>query len=378
MTVESIPERHLREFLRNVGMGHFKTRPSDLLSALPQLLPTIRLSPHIVIEDLHRMRAYFTEPEPLTQGMANPEPTLETLLILARQVPELRDPIARTFGDLLYELVPFLADSSRAFHIMRELLGTVEMAPMERDAAVVEIVRSVARLNQPLIIVIGAGFSYESMPITSEVVRLLVPLLREEGIGDPVGLITRDDRAVWEIAKKREHLFKMLFAVWSARANPGVQHQLVAEMLHRGQISHLISFNWDDLVERAHSDTFGSPLRKINEDGGVPEGPSLWKLHGDVQAPEQDWSFPYDEGRVFTSLIESLDQMFRTTSTAGAVIIGYSEQEHEVQTMLVSLLERNAPRVLRVRPNWPEQDQRGIPDSARRFCNRLRAYLRQQ
>jgi len=141
-------------------------------------------------------------------------------------------------------------------------------------------------------------------------------------------------------------------------------------------MSFSISFNWDDLIERAYVEKFGKPISKVTSDGYIPDQPSLWKLHGDVEDLAGEWVFPYEEGRVFKSLLDSLDRLVGQNCPQFALIVGYSEWEEVVRERLIKWLEDHIPKVLRVRPNWDVKDPNGIPETARRFCERLRIYFK--
>ncbi len=293
--------------------------------------------------------------------------------MIAKEVPEVRDQIIQDLGDILYEykgLMPDLPDAQ----ILDSLLITLELPVSTRDGHLRSLARSIVSLGQPTVLVVGAGFSYDTMPITTELRPLLLVLLRCEGVDNPVQLLQENDQEAWQIVKRRESDFKQMFAGWCARTTPCFQHTMACEMLHAGQITHLISFNWDDLCERAYTDRFGGSIPKVTTNQALPSQPALWKLHGDVENLV-DQFFPYEPGRVFDSLLASLEQAVRVKSPAYALIIGYSEWEPEVKKRLVEWLEKNVSMVLRVRPNWPAHDESGMSDSAKRFFQRLRIYM---
>ena len=98
-------------------------------------------------------------------------------------------------------------------------------------------------------------------------------------------------------------------------------------------------------------------------------------MHGDVENLSGDWVFPYDPGRVFDSLLQSLDQ---SDKPQFALIVGYNEWEEVVHEKLITWLEENIPTVLRVRPNWNEQDPNGICEPAKRFFARLNIYFKME
>jgi len=147
-------------------------------------------------------------------------------------------------------------------------------------------------------------------------------------------------------------------------------------MFHAGRISHIVSFNWDDLTERAYVEGFGVRIPKITRDGVTVDRPNLWKLHGDVEDLNDQWIFPYEVGKVFDTLIKSFEEVLGGEEPPEyGLIVGYSEWEPEVKLRLINWLERYVPKVLRIRPNWPEHNENGIRDSAKRFFQRLKIYM---
>jgi hypothetical protein len=357
-------EQQLRHFFHTVGDVHASCIARDL----GQYVPLMKQYPEIAVENIHRFRSYLS-----TAPRDNVGPALSILYEIARQVPTLREQIINDLGGVLYEHKA-LPDNPDA-QILDYLLGLLELPVSEHDARLRGLARSVVSLQQPIILIIGAGFSYDTMPITKELSPLLVPLLRDEGVENPVQLLEQNDSEAWRIVKGNPQRFKERFAGRCSASVPASQHEAVAQMLHDGHLTHLISFNWDDLCERAYLAKFGTPISKIITDGISPLEPSLWKLHGDVGTIDGEWVFPYEDGRVFDSLIECLDQSLRVREPAAAVIVGYSETEVVVCQHLIAWLERCVPTILRVRPNWPESDNRGMRDSARRFFQRLNIYM---
>ncbi|MBT9141451.1 MAG: hypothetical protein DDT30_02043 [Dehalococcoidia bacterium] len=245
----------------------------------------------------------------------------------------------------------------------------------KKDEHLRNLARSVITHRQPLILIIGAGFSYDTMPVTNELQPLLVQLLRRVGISSPITITRENDEQVWRIVKETSTRFKDMFSGWCARSHPALQHKIVARMLHNNQISHLISFNWDDLIERAYMDEFRETVSKVVNDGSISERPSLWKLHGDVTDLSSNWVFPYEQGRIFDSLIESLDRTVDQNCPQFALIVGYSEWEIVVRDRLIRWLEDHIPTMLRVRPNWDDKDPGGIGEKAKSFFGRLNIYF---
>lgn len=358
-------KQRLADFLG--GIRHFHA--NGVQEQLGYHLHLMKRHPEVVLSHVNQFR-YFLESAPAD----NVEPALRCLGLIAESVPEARDQIIKDMGDLLYEYKGIIEDLPYR-GTLEHLLAVLEIPVSKGDQQLRDIARSVVSLKRSMIVVIGAGFSYDSMPITKELEPLLVTFLRDAGEANPMELIRDDDRKAWEIIKGRENEFKRMFAAWCAKSTPSFQHTMVSELLQRGQISHLISFNWDDLCERAYKEQFKELLEKVTYDTGSPDRPILWKLHGDVEDLASEWVFPYEAGRVFDSLVDSLDQTIKAKPPSHALIVGYGEWESEVKEKLMGWLERNVRIVLRVRPNWPNADDKGIRDSAKKFFLRLHAYM---
>ncbi|NLW07279.1 MAG: hypothetical protein GX039_04790 [Clostridia bacterium] len=236
------------------------------------------------------------------------------------------------------------------------------------------IANTLIRQQRPLILLTGAGFSNEVMPTTSELEPLLSRLLADAGI-TLNKKETKNSKAVWQLIKKRESLFKQIFAAWCARINVAPQHRIVAQMFYHGQITHLISFNWDNLIEKAYFAIYKQQIPKVNREGIIPKGPCLWKLHGDVEDLAGKWVFPYEEGQIFKSLLISLERSLAEYCPRFALIVGYSESEAIVRNKLIRWLEENIETVLRIHPSLDEVRQKGLALSADDFFERLNNHL---
>mgnify|MGYP001040347586 CR=1 FL=1 len=358
-------EKSLKQFFSQVGDTH----ATNVLQDVHRYVPLMKRYPEIAEQEIYRFEHYFTD------APANNHPAaLECLIVIARQVPQVRPRIIEKIGSILYEYLP-LWKGLPEYDSLSRLLKILELPISEGDKYLRALARSVTTLRKPMILIIGAGFSYDVMPITNELQPLLTMLLHEVGVPSPTKMISEDDEQVWRIAKENSVRFKDMFSGWCAKMHPSFQHKIAARMLHDGQISHLISFNWDDLVERAYMDAFGQKIPKVIKDGNVPEEPSLWKLHGDVEDLSGGWVFPYQTGRVFGSLIKSLDRTVDQNCPQFALIVGYSEWEEVVRERLIKWLEGNIPTLLRVRPNWDAKNAGGMKETAKRFFERLNIYF---
>jgi len=362
----NIVRKQLSDFFREVGQAHAK----NVLGWIGQYLPFMKEYPEVVEQNISRFGLYFTDAPAHNHLFA-----LKCLIHISEEVPAARPRIIKELGPVLHEYLPFWRDRPEMWDRITRLLEILQLPLSASDKYYRDLARTVVTLKQPLILIVGAGFSYDAMPITSELQPLLLSLLRQVDILSPTEMISENDEQVWKIAKEHQDRFKQMFAGWSAKMSPAPQHRIAARMLHDGQVTHLISLNWDDLIERAYFDQFGEKIPKVTEDGISPAEPSLWKLHGDVDTISSYWIFPYERGRVFGSLMESLKARTVNRRPQYALIVGYSEWEEEVRQRLIQWLQDNIATVIRIRPNWNTKDDRGIQETAKRFFQRLDIYF---
>lgn len=343
----------------------------NALQSLPNYLPLLRRYPSVVREGIGRFATYFQP------GLRDNIPfALEVLRQIAEVVPEAREQIVHGLGTIIREEKRLLPDRSDAAILVRllELLGAPVSA---EDAVIAGLARSIVVHRQPLLLVVGAGMSYDQMPITKELEPLLVRFLSHQGVPDPKVVIAKDEAAVWEQVKSAPELFQTLFAGRTTGVNPGPQHRIAASLLREGHLAHIVSFNWDDLIERAWAEQSKDALNIIRQDGVAAKGPALWKKHGDVATFGQRWVFPGESGRVFRPLVEWVEGMGTDKNPPShAAIIGYSESEPIVQEQLINLLEKTLTAI-RVRPRIAKSDK-SIALGARDFFESLRIEIELQ
>lgn len=365
----SVTQKQLTDFLLRIGKGWHAGQVS---SEVYRYIPYMESYPEVVYQYIDRFLPYFTD-----SPMDNHAGALRSLIQIAKAVPSVRDRIREIYGAILYEYKPHwykLGSSSDEYMYYDGLTKILNIPPSPKDGLLQNISRSVVTLHEPLLVIIGAGFSYDSMPITNELAPLLTSFLHKAGISDPIDLIRKDNRKVWELVKKDAMTFKYMFAGRCSASNPASQHKIIAKMLHDGQISHIISFNWDNMIEKAYAELYNTCIPKVVQDGITPSQASLWKLHGDVDSLSEDWIWPYDEGRIFGTLKSSLDAMKKTNAPKYAMIVGYGEQEKNITDGLILPLSKSIPNIIRIRPNYDEQDDKGLAENARTSFNRLSIY----
>lgn len=131
------------------------------------------------------------------------------------------------------------------------------------DKQIGEIAREMCDLKRKLIVVIGAGFSFENMTITTELKPFLASFLKRMNMKDPVGMITNDDDQAWKEVRNNSKVFIDMFSGYTSAKTPLPQHEILASLFHDGKIAEIISFNWDQLLEEAFREKFGSTISKI-------------------------------------------------------------------------------------------------------------------
>ena len=140
----------------------------------------------------------------------------------------------------------------------------------------------------------------------------------------------------------------------------------MARLFKENSVRHIVSFNWDDLIEQAYTEQFGEEMSVVAEQESSSDH-ALWKLHGDVRIPEQRWVLPYEEGRVFDGLVSQLEN-----EVLLAVIIGYREQEPVVSERLISPLQHRGS-IVRIGPSQPNNPPLSFSDDATKALRKLDA-----
>lgn len=122
---------------------------------------------------------------------------------------------------------------------------------------------------------------------------------------------------------------------------PSSAHDAIAELLHRGAIDLVISFNWDTLLETAYSKHYGTSLKSGS--------PRLYKPHGDAADPEGEWVLPHEAGYVPDALKDHIQALLKEKPRP-LLIIGYSERDEVVVTQLIQHFSDHLP-VIRIGPH---------------------------
>lgn len=358
----------IREDRLNNFVGQIEAIPGMAIPMLETHLMMLKESPGIFISKLGAFRHFLGWPPDSYR------PLLYILSTVAREVPAVRDPIIKEYGNDLYEL-QFLF-IGQDLQLVKELIEACELPLSGNDEMYKAISRSCIALNKPLILIIGAGFSYDSMPITSEFDSLLIQCLKNIGVESPKKILHENEKEAWRKIKENQQRFKEAFSCYCATQKPSAQHDEIASLLRKGHIAHIISFNWDDLIERAYFELYKEPIPKIMDEDAVPDAPCLWKLHGDVQDISKEWVFPYEDGKVFKNLIPALDKTISGSQQQldFSLIVGYRESEPVVRNKLISWIEEHV-QTIRVRPDLDTTVIKGVAENTKSFFQKLNIYF---
>jgi len=232
-----------------------------------------------------------------------------------------------------------------------------ETLMVERPRHYFDLCRNILTSNGS-IFMIGAGFSYDSYaPLLREMEGIACSTLDDLGVENPRDLYHVDERKAWEHISRGWEIFQRHVAFMLLPKEPSDQHIILAELFHDGHVTHIVSFNWDDLVEKAYRNLYNVDIPKVAREGTKSDH-ALWKLHGDINNPEERWVLPFEEGKVFQSLQQIILQ-----TTVPAITIGYREQEQVVRERLLNVFE-NRGGITKIRPDLPDNPPETFGDNA--------------
>ena len=217
------------------------------------------------------------------------------------------------------------------------------------------------------IVIIGAGFSYDSYaPLLIEMDGIACSTLDDLGVSDARQFYQDNEIDAWKILGEGWEMFQRHMTFFLSPKTPSEQHYILADLFHQGLITHIVSLNWDDLIEKAYKEQFGEDIPKVVEDGESADS-ALWKIHGDIEFPEQRWILPYESGRVLDGL-----RSLASKSMFPGLVIGYREQETVVREDLISVIE-NRGGITRIRPDLEITDPHAFNDNALVAMKRLKS-----
>ncbi len=216
------------------------------------------------------------------------------------------------------------------------------------------------------IFMIGAGFSYDSYaPLLREMEGIACSTLYDLGVKDPRTVYQTNEREAWGIISGGWQIFQKHVAFMLSPKEPSDQHLILAELFHTGHITHIVSFNWDDLVEKAYRRLYDTDIPKITKED-VESEHALWKLHGDINNPEERWVLPFEEGKVFQALRQIVLRI-----TVPTISIGYREQEPVIREELFAVLE-NRGGITKIRPDLSNNPPETFADNSLMAIKRIK------
>lgn len=115
-------------------------------------------------------------------------------------------------------------------------------------------------------------------------------------------------------------------------------HKKLAELIHENKVKKVISMNWDNLLETAWHELYGTTL-----DSNI-----IIKPHGDVNVIDSRWTLPNSEGTVSDEMKQILSN--NNKKPLNIVIVGYSENDQFIKKEFIDVLEKNNS-VYRVNPS---------------------------
>jgi hypothetical protein len=281
----------------------------------------------------------------------------------AKVSEHLREKMASTISPKLLDFYCSDSASPQLREAAKELSETLKVG---RPIHYFDLCRRIL-INEGSIFIIGAGFSYDSYaPLLQETEGIACSTLYDLGESNPRGLYRTNERRAWQAISRDWQVFQRRMAFLLGPKVPSEQHLILAELFHDRHIIHIISFNWDDLVEKAYKTRYDNDIPKVAGEG-LRSDHALWKLHGDIANPDERWVLPFEEGRVFKTLEEvALETVLPT------FIVGYREQESAVCERLIPVLEKRGG-VSRIRPDLANNPPESFADNAQKAMVKIKA-----
>lgn len=269
-------------------------------------------------------------------------------------------------SELSPDLLDFYCGESVETDLRKAAQELSDTLKVERPRHYSDLCRNILN-NNGSIFIIGAGFSYDSYaPLLHETEGIVCSTLSDLGVANPRQLYRTDERKAWKIIWEGWQTFQNHVAFMLLPKEPSNQHLILGELFYAGHITHIISFNWDDLVEKAYSKLYDAEIPVITEEG-ITSSHALWKLHGDIAHPDERWVLPFEEGRVFSTL-----EQIASKTTLPTISLGYREQEIAVRQKLITVLE-NRGGITRIRPDLPDSPPEKFADNALMAMKKIEA-----
>ena len=268
-------------------------------------------------------------------------------------------------SDIEHDLLNYYCDGGGSSAEARLAIQLAETLDIPRPTHYFDLARDL--MTSPGIVIVGAGFSYDSYaPLLKDMEGIACAALQTLGISDPHTLYRDNPEEAWKLLGAEWITFQGIMSNILAMKEPAQQHHILAELFHDGLIDHIVSFNWDDLIEKAYSSSFGSAIPVVSDDNSDSDH-ALWKLHGDINRSDERWVFPFEEGRVFDSLVVTAG-----ASATRTMIVGYKETEPIVKDKLISVLADRGG-VIRIGPELTSSPPDVFSDNAAYAMKQLAA-----
>lgn len=210
------------------------------------------------------------------------------------------------------------------------------------------------------ILVIGAGASFEmGLPLYAQFPEMIWKVLDEfpnikvqmgykeeilakKCIGSDINLI-KESFTYIEKSLEVCQRFKKIFCSICAEHSRQISnvHKVICQLIHENKIKLVISLNWDDLLEQAWEELYGTEINS--------EYTQLIKPHGDVRKIEEKWIFPNNPGFISQENLDVINSLVNEKPIS-LVILGYSEND---ETIVKSVIEpiSNVSETYRIAPD---------------------------
>lgn len=104
-------------------------------------------------------------------------------------------------------------------------------------------------------------------------------------------------------------------------------HENICKLIHMGHIKLIVSFNWDDLLETAWEDLYGTNINSNRI--------HLLKPHGDVRNLYGKWTYPNSAGFLSDEDIYKIREITEDGPST-FIILGYSEQDRLIASSFIN------------------------------------------
>lgn len=326
----------------------------------PYLIHVAKTDPTVLDEVVSIMTNYFSRGLVDAVWIAG---TVNFLCELAKISEYLRTKIAAGTSK---EVLDFHSSDYAEPSVKTAIERLSETLRVERPRHYFDLCRNILTSNGSIFI-IGAGFSYDAYaPLLREMEGIACSTLYDLGVTDPRHLYHTNEQKAWEVISGGWQTFQKHVSFTLLPKEPSEQHAILAELFHAGHITHIISFNWDDLIEKAYKKLYNADIPKITKEDTESDH-ALWKLHGDISNPEERWVLPFEEGKVFQALRQIVLRI-----TVPTISIGYREQEPVVHEGLLAVLE-NRGGMTRIRPDLSNNPPETFADNGLMAMKKIKA-----